>query len=204
MVTVSLAVFIFLLWLISFGRKVIKGIPLSRGEKALAYISVIFLILSVIPQYFEFFGVTPSAFIPYIGVILVILPILAVLVIVAVVNSHMKGIRRFLMVRSHKKLERKITKELETEATIKNIAFSRQPKKAVLSILANRVSDDIMETQTPKKYHAQPSEEREGDVWIDEDMLTIPLPSAVTLADKMTELSKNPKYRRKSMKNEIK
>jgi len=195
------AVFIFLLWFILFGRKIRKGISLSRGEKALAYISLFFLIASVIPQYFEFFGVTSSTFTPYLvdieRGILIILPILAFLIVIAVVNSHKKGIRRFLTMRSHSKLKRKITKELENEAATKKLAFSHQPKKEILSILANRVSYDIMETQTPKNYLVQPSEERDGDVWIDKDLLTLPLPSAEILADKMTKLRNDPRYRKK-------
>jgi hypothetical protein len=195
------AVFIFLLWFILFGRKIRKGISLSRGEKALAYITLFFLIASVIPQYFEFFGVTSSTFIPYLADIergiLIILPILAVLIVIAVVNSHKKGIRRFLTMRSHSKLKRKITKELENEATTKKLAFSHQPKKEILSILANRVSIDLMDIPTPKQYPVQMMKDRDGDVCIGADILSIPLVSAEILADKMTKLSNDPRYRKK-------
>ena len=171
---------------------------MSRGEKIISYITVILLILSVIPQYFEWAGVKPSVFTPYFNVILPILSILAIFVILTAVYSRRKAIKLFLAMPFLNKLKHKIVEELETEVVIKNITFSRQPKRDVLLILANRVSYDIMDTKTPKNYRVQPSDERDGDVWIDGDVLTLPLLSAEILVVKMTELSKNPKYRGKS------
>jgi len=198
---ISVAVFIFLIWFILFGREIRRGISLDRETKALTYIALLVGIVGIILESFEFFGVTASNFIPYLADIklgiLISLPILVVLIAVAVVNSHKNGIRRFLTMRSHSKLKRKITKELENEATTKNLAFSRQPKKEILSILANQVSIDIMDAPTPKQYSVQIMDDRDGDVFIGKDILSIPLVSAEILADKMTELSNDPRYRKR-------
>jgi hypothetical protein len=200
-VTFFVAVFIFLLWFILFGKKVRKGIPLNREERVLAWLGIFFLIASVIPQYLDFFGVTSSTITPYWEdiqrIILIILPILAVLIVVVVIYSRKKRISQSILNRSHKKMECRIIKELETEATAKNLVFSRQRKKDVLSILASRLSSDIVEKTTPKKYVVQTMKDRDGDVCIDKDILSIPLQSAETLADKMTKLSEDPKYRKK-------
>ena len=171
------------------------------GMKTLAYITLFFFIASVILQSFEFFGVTSSTFIPYLAEIklgiLISLPILVVLFGVAWVNSHKAGIRQALAKRAHEKLERKITKELETEATTKNLTFSHQQKDDVISILAKQVAFDIINVSTTKDYSAQKMLDKVGDVWIGECILSIPFVSAKILADKMTELSKDPQYRKK-------
>ena len=106
-------------------------------------------------------------------------------------------IRQALAKRAHEKLERKITKELETEATTKNLTFSHQQKDDVISILAKQVASDIINVSTTKDYSAQKMLDKVGDVWICECILSIPFVSAKILADKMTELSKDPQYRKK-------
>lgn len=196
-------VFIFLLWFILFGRKAIKGIPLNREERVLAWIGIILLIVSVIPQYFQLFDVKPSIFIPYLAdierAILVALPIIAILIVVAVINHQKKKIRQSLTKCYHKKLERKIRKELENVATTKNLAFPHQLRSDVLSKLADRVSSDIVTMPIPEVYLAQPMpDKRDGsDVYLAKLTFTIPMDSAKALADKMTELSKDVRFRRR-------
>jgi hypothetical protein len=97
------------------------------------------------------------------------------------------------------KSEHKIKRELETEATAKNLTFPHQLKDDVISKLANRVSSDIMDVPTPKVYSVQRINDRvdDVDVYLGGHILAIPFSEAEILAHKMTELSKNPQYRRK-------
>ena len=198
---VPVAVFIFLIWFILFRRKTKKGFPLNRKEAVGFWISVIATVGCLVVACLLFIDDIASYLIPYVpyikNAVCVILGIILISIIVIVIIRHKAGIRQALVKRAHENLERKIRKELETEATAKNLTFPHQQKDEVISKLSNRLSSDIMNGSTPKDYSAQPMTDRVGDVYLGGCYLTIPFSTAKSLADKMTELSNDPRYRKK-------
>lgn len=174
---------------------------MDKKTSFIAYGTLFLLCVRAILDLFDFFGITTSSFTPYLAeinlCILIGLPILLFLLVVTVVNSHKTGIRQFLMKRSHSKLLSEITKELENQATSKNLTFLHHKKDFVLNTLAKQVTIDIENSHTPKNYSVQRMMDKVGDVWISGHIFSIPFKSAKILADKMTELSNDPKYRKK-------
>jgi hypothetical protein len=67
--TSPLVAFIFLLWFILFWNKAKRGVPLDREERVLAWLGIIFIIVSLSFQILEWAGVTPSFLVPYLAAI---------------------------------------------------------------------------------------------------------------------------------------
>lgn len=194
-------VLILLLWFILFRKKIKKGIPLSKKEIIIELILSISTLGLLILGALAYFQISPSALTSYLSKnaydVSIILILFIVSVIVVVVVHRRKGIRQWMERLYIRKLERKIRIELEKESTNKNLTFPYQSRDYVLSILASRLSRDIVEKTTPKKYIAQPMKDRDDVFYIDKDTFRIPLQSVESLAEKMTKLSEDPKYRKK-------
>jgi len=200
MPAIPLAVFIFL-WLIVFRRKARKGQALTRTEMFLLVGSFIIAAFGVILQFLAFSDNVPSYLIPYLPFIAQTIWVGLIIVsasLISIAIWHRKErIIQSLANHYHKKLEQKIGEELENEATTKNLALPHQLRNDVLSKLADQVSSDIVNKITPKVYLVQPMLDKKDDVYLAGLYLTIPMASAQVLAGKMTELSKDPQYRKK-------
>jgi energy-coupling factor transporter transmembrane protein EcfT len=188
-------VFIFLILLILLRLKR-RGHVMDREERFYALLEISLLVL---------FGVfslqlsTLTLLAPFIPIVIYAIEAILCIIPIAAVYRKRKKINQVLTNKYLDKLRKKIQKELETEATAKNLAFPHQLKDDVLSKLANRVSSDIMNVPNPINYSVQPMNDRVGDVdvYLGGHILAVPIASAQVLADKMTELSKAPQYRKK-------
>jgi len=186
-----------------YRRRSTSGIPLSRLEKIGWIVTIVAGIVAILiaaavylpplSNYLKLQEIQPIWI--WVGLIVFIASIIA-----TTTFRYKKRIERSLAKHSYENLERKIRKELETEAIAKNLTFPHQLKDDIISKLANRVSSDIMNISTPTDYSVQQMNDRVGDVdvYLGEHILAIPFSEAKILADKMTELSKNPSYRKKN------
>jgi len=162
-----------------------------------------FLIASggFILQFLEFSGNVPPYLIPcwpsIVQAVWVGLVVFLASLIIIVIWQRKERIRQSLTKRYYKKLEHKLGKELENVSTTKNLVFPNQPRDKVLYQLASRISSEIVNEPAPKVYLAQPMLDKKDDVYLAGLYLTIPMASAKVLADKMTELSKDMRYRKR-------
>lgn len=202
MVTVGMEL-ILLLWFILF-RKAKRGIPMNREERVLAWLIAVSSIVYAVIEILLYCNITPSILASYLSniacTILFVLGILIISITATMIIRRKERIEKSLAKRSYENLERKIRKELENVATTKNLTFPHQLRNDVISKLAERVSYDIMNASTTIDYSVQRMDDRVGDVdiYLGGHILAIPLSEAKVLADKMIELSKEPRYRKRS------
>jgi hypothetical protein len=83
--------------------------------------------------------------------------------------------------------------ELESVSTTEKLAFPYRPKSEVISILANEVRDDFGKKNAPREYRVI-YDEVDHRASIDGCMVQIPLATANTLAEKMSNLARNTAY----------
>ena len=178
-----------------------KGIPLSREERILAWIIAVCTLGFLVIEALIYFQITSSDLALYLSNIaysvLFVLVLLVVSIIVVGVIRRRAGIEQWMARRYLGKLKHKIREELENVATTKNLDFPHQLRSHVLSQLATQVSRDIVNTPAPKVYLVQLMLDKNGDVYLAGLYLTIPMESAQVLADKITELSKDMRYRKR-------
>jgi len=97
----------------------------------------------------------------------------------------------------HKRLLKDIRLELEKEVTTKNIILEPQEKDEVLQILTEKVTDGIIRCQ-PQTYKVKKALASTNCLSLDGIVFTITQESEEVIAQKMTELSNSPKYRKKT------
>lgn len=181
---------------------------MTRKENIALWISVVGTITTVTLGFLGYFGVTPSFLAPYAWVFWIILGVFIVIVVIALVTRYKKQVKEQFIKKYYEKLERNVKEELETEAKIKNLTYL-QKNPSIIPWITPAISQNIMNGLPPITYVANlggmiPRTEKHFTMVgnIDQHknyVLEIPLDEAKILADKMTELSHNTRYRKNKL-----
>jgi uncharacterized protein (DUF1697 family) len=183
-----------------FWKRAKRGTSLTREERIIAWLGAISFLVVAIFEGLNYFHIGPELLILYSSYIAIgFMVFCGLLLLVLAGPKQKKKISQILARRYHENLERTLRDELESVATAEKLTFPRQIREDVISKLANTLSIDIMNTATPIEYSVRLVSDRVSadDVYLAGHILSIPFSEAQILANRMTDLSKNPQYRKK-------